>query len=313
MIYLLCGLHVWAQEFQFKLNWKVGDKKVVIASVHQSEYENGVQTLDTTEVDELEVKVINETKDAFYVNIHQENVALKVVARFFDKVGDPDLVKYKDMDLVYRFDKKTGNTTLENWKEIKTYVEKSMGSVEKYMKKKMPDDLTTVSFLFSLIKMNFQTQKDIEAYFDRQVDYLRYPLDQKITIGDTMKVIGKEANPFNKGDTLATTVKYVIKNLNPKTQQCEVWEKMEVDFSAFKKIMKDMMAGMMGAFGVADSTKVDQLNKMDDFIIYSDVQKLTQYNYATSWPESYVANSKVVFKVPNKKTESFKTVSVKLW
>lgn len=302
-------VHISAQPFQFKLNWKVGDKRTLKGESHEKEYENGVLTKDTIEYHELEISVIKETKNAFFINIRQENVALKSVVKFFNKVGQQELAKYKDLNLEYRIDKTTGKASLENWKKSRDFVLNSMKSIETYMKDKMPDESSTVKMLFLPIKMTFNSKESIDAYFNHTVNYLEYPYDQKVKLNDTITTTSKGANPMNPNDSLSETRKTVVKNMNKTTKQVDVWQTVIIDFEEVKKALKQMMEGMMTSFGVADSTKQKNGKDFDDIQMDMKLERIVTYNYQTSWPVKLTVNSSSIMQAAGRKSETFKTIT----
>lgn len=301
-------LSMYAQPFQLKLNWKVGDTRILHGEVHEREYENGALTKDTSEYHEMEISVLKESKNEYFINIRQENIALRNVWKFFDKAGHEELVKYKDLNLEYSINKKTGKATLENWKESKTYVINSMKTIETYMQDKMPGHSSTVKMLFMPIKMGLNTKKEVEAYFNNEVNYLEYPYGQKVNLYDTTIVQTKDVNPIGTSDSLTTTIKSVVKNLNKSSKHVEVWQTLIIDFADYKETLKKMMKDMMLSLEVPDSTVQKNTKEIDEFEMDVDTERIVTYNYETSWPVKLEVNSHSLFQAPGKKSEAYKTV-----
>jgi len=307
LILLMTIGSVFAQDntLNFKPRWKVGEKKEARIVQKETEYKNGELISDTTMYGVVEITVTGENKENYMLKVVQENVAMRSVINFYDKLGE-ELPDYQKLKLKYQVNKKTGEGELTNWKEANEYINNSFEQINALIEKKVPEMAAFTNIIFAPIKNMFKDKESIEAYMSEEIGYLIAPFGKNFVAGDTLKINDSAPNPFNPMDTVSATTLFYISENDEAQQVCTINKVDLLDMSSFVDMMKQMMTGMAKSFGVADSSMESKMNELDD--IKFDIQKseVITFDYKNSWPQKVVGTGKVTSSNP--KESRVKTV-----
>lgn len=284
MALLISALTYAQTPVSFQPKWKVGDKRKATIVETGTGYKNGEITEQTTETIDVLYEVMKETVTDYTVKITIENIALKSVEKFYDKIGE-DLKAYKDLNLLYRVNKMGGTADLLNWKEAKAFIEESFEQVTKVVKKKSPDSEMMVGFVMKSVVTMFDSKEAVEGYLEGEVNMLIMPFGKAFPLNDTLKVDDYQANPFNPGEEVRAVQQYVLTDQGKGLYNIN--HTMDIDLSGFVAMMKEMMAGFGKSLGVSDSSVANKTAELDELEFNMDYHTNWVFNSNTSWPESF--------------------------
>lgn len=297
-----------AQNLSFQPKWKVGDRKKVQIEEKTTKYEEGALVEDTIQYNEAEIKVQKETDKAFILQVKYENQALKMVQKFYDKLGASESAKYKDIKLKFSVDKKTGKCTLLEWQKAQKIFLDGLDEMEALVASKSDSLAGFVSLAFMPLKMAFKDQTATEGYFGEFIAFILVPYEsewqkgQKITKEDTID------NPFKPGDKLTATHHYELISSQKKLH--ELRKDTDMDFEQFMVTLKTMMKSMMAGFGL-DSVKVEEAMKEFDAMKMEMTENMViTYNEKSGWVEKSVKTGSFNMFDPRSKKESSGTVVI---
>jgi hypothetical protein len=298
--------------YLFLPKWNVGEQKTASIVSQETEYKNGKLISDTTIYLPMEMIVLKDNPNDYSLKIIYENIALRSVIKLYDKIGE-DLPKYKNMELIYKVDKKTGKSELENWKEVKNFMNQSFDQITTLLKKKAPEMAGFAKMAFDPIKNMYKDKKSMEGYMTNEIGYLLFPYGKKFIIGDTLKTIETCQNPFNPMDSIKQTTLSYLSNMSDSKNTCDINVSEILDLKEFSKMMKTMMESLAKSFGVADSSKAKAGKAIDD--IKFDMTNLTTITFDTksTWASKIVKNVIVTVSEPKGKTEKIvkSTITIK--
>ena len=307
---ILVSGHSWSKVYNLKPTWKVGDKKHVQISFDEKEYLNDSLISDTLYFNEADIKVISETKSHYKLSVKFENQIWKTAALFYDKLGE-DLPEYRNLDLRYKIDKKTGEATLLNWKEAKSFIDNGFKQMEKLIQKK---DTTGVGvdildLAFGPVKSMLKDKEGVEGYMMSNVDYFISVYNHDFELGKRITTVDSTENPFNPRETISQKTSYTLKSINKK-KHFLIEEEVELDLTQFMSMMKEMMKSMGKSFGASDSSLTEKEKELEDFSMDMENKTNVYYNKKSGWVEKVIRTGAVVANDPVKKSRTKKGVVV---
>lgn len=296
--------HAFGQtaEYKFTPKWKEGDKKTVTIEQNETEYKNGELVEENTSHLTTEIEILKENNDDYILKVVHENIALRTVVNFYDKLGD-ELNTYKNLKLEFRINKQTGKADLINWKDAQQFMNESFDQINTLLKKKVPDMAGIAKRTFVPIVEMFKSKENIEAYMSNEIGFLLFPYDKIFVVGDTLSTKESCANPFNPLDMITQTTLSYLSNLDETKKICDINTTEIYDLTEFKEMMKTMMENMTKSLGAEDSTRdkaAKEINSID-----FDMSNLTviTFDYNSTWPVKVVKTGKVTAGDPKGKTE----------
>lgn len=294
---------------QFTPKWKVGEKKIVVAEQHETEYKADKLVEDTTQYLEYEITVVKENRDNYILAVRFENVALRSAMILFDKLGEK-LKRFEKIELQCQVDKLSGKAELLNWKAASKFMLESMRQMSTLIHKKAPDMSPFVNLAFTPIKVAFSNKVSIESYFNTEIGYMFFPFGKNFSANDTVRIVEECENPFQPSDTMLMTTLAYISNDNPLRKTCDINTVEVYDLDGFRIMMSAMMKKMFSNFAQNDSSTDRKEMEFND--IEFDIQKKTviAFNYTTTWPLRVDKTVKVIVKDPTKKTEKFVVTTI---
>ncbi|MES2847994.1 MAG: hypothetical protein V4685_02975 [Bacteroidota bacterium] len=300
------------KEYNFKPEWKVGDKKSVRIVQHETEYKKGKLVGDDTTYLSAEMAVLSEDDKNYTLKVLYENVALTAAINFYDKMGE-ELSDYKNLELKYTVDKQGGKAELINWKEAQQFMNTSFDRINEVMEKKAPDAASYTKLMFAPLREIFNSKQNIESYMSDQVGYLLFPYGKKFVVGDTLTVTSKGANPFNPMDSISQTTVSYLDNIDDTKKVCDINYREIFDLSKFKEMMKTMMEKMMKSADAGDKSKTKTAKEIDSIDFDVTNKTVITFDYNSTWPLKVVKIGKVVAGDPSGKTEKtvFVTATIK--
>lgn len=281
--------------------WKVGEKKTATIMQHETEYKYGKLIEDTITYRNVEIKVISENENEYILSVINENIALRSAVNFYEKMGE-ELSKYKNLELKYKINKKTGKAELINWKESQKFMDESFAQITKLIEKKVPEMASFAKLAFVPIEGIFKSKKNIESYMNGEIGYLLFPYDKKFVIGDTLKISESTQNPFNPKDSISQTTLAYLNNINDAKKVCDINTTDILDLAEFKKMMKTMIEKMAKSFGAEESSQA-KTKEIDDIDFNITNLSVITFDYNKTWPLKVVKTGKVIATTPKGKTE----------
>lgn len=317
LILLLVSItHLFAQpkDFYFKPTWKVGDKKILHIEDHEVEYQNGVKTEDTTDIMDVPVVVMKEDKDHYYLKITYQNIVLKQVEKFYDRMKE-ELKNGHDLELIYKVNKADGKSSLDNWKQAQSFLNNNFKQITDLLQKKVPELAGFAKLTLRPIQEMCKSKESLESYFQDHVGFLTYPYGKKLALGDSLVTIEKDKNPLSsKNDSLSCKRVTYITNNNLAAKTMELHNDIIFDMNEFMALMKQMMEMMGKNLKVADSVMEKKSKQMDEEFknIKMDATKteIITFDYSKSWPTKVIQTGKVTMKEPKKSNEKIGTRTI---
>lgn len=297
--------------FAFTPKWKVGEKKTVTIAQHETEYKKGKLVEDTTRYLGAALNVLEESPDDYTLEILYENVALRVAIDFFERIAD-ELKGYKNLQLKYRVNKKTGKTELINWKEAQTFINKSFDQINVLLEKKVPDVAEYAKLAFTPITEMFESKENIEAYVNSEIGFLIFPYGKKFVTGDTLRITQACTNPFSPTETIDQTTLSYLSNINESKGQCDINSSEIYDLGTFKEMMKSMMVKMSKTFGASESDRDKAAKEIDSIDFDVSNETTITFDYNSSWPVKVMRTGKVVAADPRGRSEKVVVTTVTL-
>lgn len=279
------GVGAAQNTYQFKPNWKVGDKHVATTYHYEEKFENG--EMEETYEDTLVVwyKVSGMTKSYYELEVTLESPVWQgAIELAEEKSLKKDLEKYKYLVAKYHVAQLTGEFTLQNWKELSEQVNNSCEQIDALFEKKLPEMASLTGLLWMSVKKSFSTESRVKNTLDKELNYLMVVFDKTFTVGDTLVRTETEANPFQPGATLSVNHLTILESVNEQAGTCVVKTQVEMDLTAFLELMKGMMKGLGEAFD-ADEEKMEETSQQFDEMTF-DIEnyQLIDFNYKTGWP-----------------------------
>jgi hypothetical protein len=310
VLLLSCNAFAQTKEYNFKPEWKVGDKRNVSILQHEIEYKKGKLIADDTTYIFAELAVLSEDDKNYTLKVLYENVALTAAINFYNKMGE-ELSGYKNLELKYTVDKQAGKAELINWKEAQQFMTTSFDKIDEVIAKKAPDAASYTKLMFAPLRQIFDSKENIESYMSDQVGYLFFPYGKKFVVADTFRVTSKCANPFNPMDSISQTTVSYLDNIDETKKICNINNSEIFDLSKFKEMMKTMMEKMMKSADGGDKNKAAKEIDSIDFDVTN--KTVITFNYNSTWPLKVVKTAKVVAGDPSGKTEKtvFVTATIK--
>ena len=308
---IICVAFGQSKQFLFLPKWKVGETKTATVTQKETEYKNGNLVKDTTDYLDVEITVLKENNEDYIIKVLYPNVALRAASSFYEKMGD-ELSDYKKLELQYKIDKRTGKYELINWKEAQKFIKQSFDQINALIKKKAPDAASYTKLIFGPIEDMFKSKENVESYMDSEVGCLFFPYGKKFITGDTLITKKMSANPFNPKDSIAQTTLSYLSNIDETNKVCAINTKELYDLSAFKDMIKTMMANMAKTLGATDSDKNDASKAIDSIDFDMTNLTITTFDFSSTWPVKIVKTAKVIAATPKGKTEKIVTSTMTL-
>lgn len=300
-------------------NWNVGDTRRLHYTEKTYEMENDTVRIDTQEEWDASLKVTKSTSTAFIVELVYKDATMRKLEDFHNKIGSAP--KYKDLVLRYKVDKKTGETELENWQEAQKFVQGEFDVISESVGEEDAEAGSVLEDLFTPIMGLLDDEAKVKSYFQDELGFLTSVYGHDLMQRDTLRIVEKDENPLQPGDTLTTTTLMTISSHDLAKQRMVVRTEVIFDMSQFMEMMKGMMAMMIDAFAKAaeeegkkkgDKDAVAKAKKeMQDAMASMEMsvknQTLTTINTLSSWPVKVVTTARVTAKEPRK--TSLRTVT----
>jgi len=297
----------FGQDYNFKPKWNKGDTKLIAITQVEKEYEDDKLISDTTIYNEASLKVINDNKDNYTLEIHFENQALRAAKELYDKLGE-ELKDYQDLKLIYSVNKETTKSELLNWKESQKFMYESFEQITKVLEEKSPDVAPFVDMLFMPLKEIFKSKENVEEYMEINIGYILTPFNKNFKIRETIKETETQENPFNPMQEISAITLLTLESVNEKSKTCTINKEVELDLSEFIEMMKGMMQNMAKSFGANDSIATAKSKEMDEFEIDITNLQIITFDYESTWVTKVVGTGTVTGTDPKKGIKTKKEV-----
>ena len=294
---LFISITSFSQDYDFKINWKKGDFRVITIEQLEKEYENDVLIHDTITYNQASARVLEENETEYTLEILYQNQALRAASELYDKL-DEELQDYQDVQLIYSVDKLSAETDLVNWKEVRDFMDESFDQIMKVCEQKAPDITSYLNLIFKPLREVFNSKENIEAYLQTDIGYLTIPFCDHFEIGKTISKTEATENPFNPNMEISGTCLLTLLSVDEANKIAVIDFELVFDFSEFLEMIKDMARGMAESFGVADSLTADSIDEIDNIEMdIKHMQRIT-FNYDTSWITNAITTVTVLMSDP---------------
>ncbi len=270
--------------YNFSLNWKLGDKKIVASTFETIKYNKDTVTSRSLDSSQFELRVLAENETDYTIELRYPNIAFDDFR--IDK-GDFDakFKKQNDIRLEYQVNKKTGQAELTKWiqaqQNIKSGLEKISDAINK-----TEDDTSTAAALLKMYVGMFDTKKKIESYVDMDLFDLLLPFTQEFKLNERISSIDSGASPFNKQQQISIENNMTLNNINEPTSTAQIDVELIFDMSSFKQMLVDMMqkfAKMMDADGKSSEKAKKEIEEVD---IHTKQNIAYNFNYKSGWMQT---------------------------
>jgi len=289
----------YAQDYNFKPKWNKGDERQITITQVEKEYEDGMLMADTTIYNEASLRVVEENKDSYTLEILFDNQALRAAIKLYDNLGE-ELKDYKDLKLIYSVDKENANSELLNWKEAQKFMNESFNQITNVLEDKAPDVAPFIDMVFMPLKEVFKSKENVEAYVETNIGYILTPFNQDFKVGETITKTEYQENPFNPSQEISATTLLTLASVNNESKTCIINQEVEIDLSEFIEMMKGMMLKMAESFGANDSISAEKSKEMDEFEINIENLQTIIFDYETTWVTKVIATGVVTGTDPEK-------------
>lgn len=288
-----------AQNFHFTPQWKMGDVKEVSITQVEREYENDELISDSSHTNSARIEVLKLKKDIYTLEILLENQALKLAIQLHENIQE-ELPEYKDLKLIYTVNKNTAEATLQNWKEVQSFMTESFTEVQALLEEKNPESAFMLDFVFMPLKDAFSSKENTEAYMEDYINYLLIPYNKSFTVGDTLVQTESVQNPFNPREEVASTSYLSLQEVNESNKTCVIVGEEIIDLSEFLTMMKAMMTKFATSAGASDSITEKKLKEIDNMQMEIKKLKEVNFDYTSTWVTKIVQRGVVEAMDPKK-------------
>jgi hypothetical protein len=303
----ISSLVSYCQIYNFSPNWKVGDSKKISITQAESEFENGKLIASTSTNNEAEIKVLKVTADSYLVEITMENQAMIAAASFYEKLGE-ELKEYRDLRLLYQVNRSTAKAELQNWEEVKDFIDKSFEQITSLLEEKVPDEAFFVGLVFMPIKEIFKSKENVEAYVQESIGFLLSPFNKDFKLGETLTVVEISNNPFKPTEKIEVTNLFTLESVDTQSKVCTINHETKIDLSKFIEMMRSMMMKMAESMGVDEEDTAKKTQELDEFNLDMKSNQVITFDYNSTWVTKVVTTGIVTGSDPIKKVESRREV-----
>lgn len=272
----------FGQDYNFQPKWTKGVVKQITITQVEREFEDDKLISDTTIYNQATIKVLEDNKDSYSLEILMENQALRSAIELYDKLGE-ELKDYKDLKLIYSVNKETAESELLNWKEAQKFMNESFDQITIVLEDKTPDMAPYIGMIFMPIEEIFKSKENIEAYMDDNIGYILTPFNKDFKIGETITTTETGENPFNPMQEISATTLLTLESVDKEAKTCTINQEIELDLTEFIEMMKGMMQKMSQSFGANDSITAEKSKEMDEFEMDIENLQVITFDYETTW------------------------------
>jgi len=303
------NLIVLAQTHAFKPQWKPGMEKVLSISQIEREYENDELISDTTIYNDAIVRVIDESKSDYTLEVIYENQVLRAAMELYDRM-DEELTDYKELKLLFSLNKETAETELLNWEETRKFMDQSIDQISSVLEAKAPEMSSLVGLVFSPIKEIFKSKENVEAYMLEHVGFILIPFQHEFRLNEAVRTTDSQENPFNPAEEISATTVVTLKSIDQASGAYVFNREVELDLSQFIEMMKELIKGMAESFGVDEDSAATKADEMSDFEMDVTNIQVIHFNAKSTWVEKAVSTGLVTATNPKDGTRTKKEVTV---
>lgn len=254
----------FGQNYNFKPQWKQGETKTITIVQTEREYEDDKLISDTASYNDARIKVLKDKAESYTLEVKMENQVLRSVMDLYESVGD-ELPGYRDLKFVCVVNKETSASEIENWEEVRDFMNNSIEQTGKLLEEKAPEIAPFMGLVFMPLKAAFDSKETIEEYFDDQFGYILTPFNKNFELGQAISETETDENPFKPGLDISTTTLLTLNSVNSKENSCKITQEVILDLSAFNEMMKGMLQRMAESFGSSDSTIAESTLDLDKY------------------------------------------------
>lgn len=307
MLLLTVGGTIAAQTHEFKPKWDKGTEKVLSMVQVEREYENDELISDTTVYNEAIVRVIDESKSEYTLEVTYENQALRASIELYDKMGE-ELKDYRDLKLLFSLNKETAETELLNWEETQEFMNESFDQMTSVLEKKTPEMAPYVGLIFMPIKEIFKSKENVEAYMLDNIGFILVPFQHQFRLNEAISTTDSQESPFNPMQELSATTIVTLKSFDKSSGDCVIELEVQLDLSQFIEMMKEMMKSMAESLGADEKSTEEKVEEMNEFEMdVTDIQTI-YFNSNSTWVERAVSTGLVTGTNPRDRTRTKKEI-----
>lgn len=288
--------------------WKVNDTKTVSIERHEVEVENDSVVSDTLVFIESEIKVLKENQESYEISILYENAAYRSAVELYAALEE-EFTDYKDFELHYEINKKTGNYKLLNWKETQSFMNTGMAQIESLVEEKLPEMSFWIRIAFAPMQAAFSSEDDTKAFMDDAFGILLYPYGKDLNTSDTLFATDRSPNPFNPMDSVTYKTLTFVTDFEPNAS-CKIHKHVIHDLSFYKEIVRSMMTSM--AEKMDEEWTEEKIKEVESIDFAMSDETTILFDQKTTWPIKVTTVGTVKSNVPGKNLSSTITTTTKV-
>ena len=288
---LFLSHHLFSQNdstVAFVAYWEVGDTRFFKITKSKKKSVSGQK-------DELEeqsyiarLSVIDATDTTYTLTYKFENPLIKAVPIL--KEAADFFTDYEEFSIVYQTDEYGDFMGIVNWQEISDMIKEFMEDAVI----KLDDGETDVKAIMSPILEVFTSKDGIESLVAKELNLIHTPFGAEYNEADTLEYEDLLPNLFG-GDPIPTMGIMYFDSVNYQTNYASFVNSSEINSSAAKKMVTDMMEAMVEKAGsISEEERIDRMREIEK--VYSDmVMEIRDYNvfeywYYPGWPKRIKAD-----------------------
>jgi hypothetical protein len=297
-------------EVYFKLNWKVGEEKLISISTNAKAFRDGKLIQDTSAVYINKITVTGANDSAYFVDYRMENDLLKYGSRLYKNL-ETELTDESYIVLNYRIDKITLKTELLNVHKTDSVIDESYDLIIKMLESKVPDKILIEREKFDLLHKEL---KEMEVESNILLPTLLYSYNKKFVIGDTLSTVDSLANPFKLQKFEGAKLKSYISKKSNKT--IDITVDKTYDFAAYKLMIKEMSDRMESAVQpiLIGTEQVSALmsSMLNSMSFEAAESKIITRKLDSSWPIKIVQHTTMNVKDGNNESSTIINMTVEI-
>jgi len=219
-----------------KPDWKIGETKQLICTIHAIQYQNNRLMKDTTLISHDSLTIKSQDDSAYFVNYKMENALINTGEVFCKSLGT-ELKDIEYIDVNCRIDKSTLAVMLLNSDEAETTLLTTYDRIMKIIRDKVPDQASKAD---KELKSAMELQKSQGFGIEDMLFHLLFPYNKQYVEGDTLRTIDAMANPLMaQQKNLVPTISYVS-DVDKRKKTVTISVKRSLSSNTLKPILKGM-------------------------------------------------------------------------
>lgn len=310
------------QTYQFKPEWKVGEKKTIIKHQVYKKYEQGelVQEDEQTFESPQLIEVLKNAPDFIDVVLNTDMDEYKVVLELVEKINT-EIEFPEKLQITYRLNKNTAEIEVLNIDELFSVY--NLGA-EKLRKKldELKNEDEKIYMLMKLISGSvcdtyfnlFSSESEFEKLLIRKIEPIIVPYKTAYQPGDT--VISEEFtyNPLNPSTKIVSKVTATFNISGDNPSYFEFFFTIEIDQEQFENYFIEMMKSLSTSFVADEEEEKEVIEQISEVNISYQISQNVLFDSHSNWVKSITTTIHTYMFDPQKgipyETEMIENVTV---